>query len=364
MDGSASYDHTTVERPVSIGEKIRRFARRRRRVLAIAGPLLVLLAAALWVALNSHFMSTENAAIAAARVPISSSVTGRVISVEVQENQHVKAGQPLFRLDPDDFAVALEQARSKLDSARIQVATLQENYKQSAAGARAAAETVRFAASELRRQKELVDAGVVSAMSYDEARHQYDLAVGRSQEASKAASAALAALGGDADRPIERHPLVSQAKAELLRAELNLERAAVLAPSDGIVTHVHQLQPGTYVTTGQTLFWMISGEPWVEANFKEDQIGKLELGQPAEVKVDALPGRVFKAHIESFSPGTGSSFAMLPPENATGNWVKVVQRVPVRLKLESDDALVLLQPGLSAHVKVDTSRTKSSEPQQ
>jgi membrane fusion protein, multidrug efflux system len=163
----------------------------------------------------------------------------------------------------------------------------------------------------------------------------------------------LRALGGEPDLPIDRHPNVQQAQAELDRARLNLSYTVIVAPIDGIVTRVEQLQVGDYINAASPAFALVSThDVWVEANFKEDQLAHMRPGELGQVRIDAYSGRTFTARIASVSPGTGSEFSLLPPENATGNWVKVVQRLPVRLELEGP--LPPLRSGLSAWVRVDT----------
>jgi len=167
--------------------------------------------------------------------------------------------------------------------------------------------------------------------------------------------AVVANLGGNPNIAPDKHPAVQQAQARLDRARLDLSYATVAAPSDGIVTRVDQLQVGSYIAASAPVFALVSnGDIWVEANFKEDQLTHMRVGQAATVKVDSYPGKSFEAEVVSLSPGTGSQFSVLPPENATGNWVKVVQRLPVRVRLRQVDPAYPLHAGLSADVSVDT----------
>jgi membrane fusion protein (multidrug efflux system) len=214
---------------------------------------------------------------------------------------------------------------------------------------------VAYTEREAARQQALAAAGVATKAQADEAAHAAEqarrqIAVVRQQIAS-----ALADIGGGVDVATDRQPKVMQAKADLDRAKLDLSYTTIVAPADGVVTKVEQLQVGNRVAASQTLFWLVSGQPWIEANFKEDQLAHMRIGEPATIKIDAYD-HALKAHVVSFSPGTGSSFALLPPENATGNWVKVVQRLPVRLAL--DESAPHLSAGLSAKAKVDVRSAK------
>ncbi len=332
----------------------RTFAQRARLPLLIAGPVLVVLVVGFVVLTGGRWQGTDDAYVEAARVAVSTSVPGRVIEVDVRENANVKAGAVLFKLDPRDFQTAVEQAQAQLAAARLQVESLKAAYAQQAANLKAAQDTVAFADRDAARERNLANSGVASRQQVDQAEHAADLA--REQEASvrQQLAAALANLGGDPSRPVDRHPMVMQAQAQLDKAQLNLSYTVVTAAKDGVVTKVDQLQPGTYVNAAQTLFFVVSGEPWVEANFKEDQLARMRRGQAAEIRIDAYPKAVFAAHLASFSPGTGSSLSVLPAQNATGNWVKVVQRLPVRLTFDRPPPDMVDHAGLSAKVKVDT----------
>ncbi|CAN5166988.1 HlyD family secretion protein [soil metagenome] len=325
--------------------------------LMIAVPLIVLILVVYFILTGGKFESTDDAYVQSARAAISPSVAGRVVEIDVGENQAVKKGQVLFRLDPADFEVSVAQAEAALAAARFEVQGSRADYDQRNADLAAAQETVAYTQREAVRQQALAAAGVATKAQADAAAHAAEqarrqIAVVRQQIAS-----ALADIGGHADVAVDRQPKVMQAKAALDRAKLDLSYATIAAPTDGVVTKVEQLQVGNRVAASQTLFWLVSGTPWIEANFKEDQLAHMRVGQPASIKVDAYDHDL-KAHVVSFSPGTGSSFALLPPENATGNWVKVVQRLPVRLAL--DETAPNLSAGLSAKAKVDVRSAKAA----
>lgn len=333
-------------------------AKQRRLALMIGPPVVIAIIAGIWVMMSAGFVSTDNAQISAARAPITSSVRARVTEVLVTENQTVKKGDELVRLDGDDFAINVAQAEAKLAAARLQVDALRASYRKAAADVRTAGTETAFAKSELERQDNLFKAGLISQQDLDKARNAFDLASRNQSAANESLANTLANLGGSANIETDKHPLVMQAQATLDQAQSDLADTSIKAPADGIVTRVSQLQPGSYVQPAQTMFWIISGKPWVDAAFKENQLADLRPGQPVKVHVDAFPNAHLTGHVTSFSPGTGSSFAVLPAENASGNWVRVVQRLNVRIELDNPPPEVQLAVGLSATATVDT-RKKS-----
>ena len=335
----------------------RRPLRQRLRLpLMLAGPILVLLAAGYWYLTGGRYVSTDDAYIQAARIAISTDVSGRVVGIDVKDNQQVTAGQTLFTLDQRPFRIAVDEAKAQLATVRYQIHALKATYHQKRADARAAEATSDYQEREFERQKRLLASGTASQQQFDQARQAYEN--GRQQVASKQqdVAVALANIGGDPDLPLEQHPMVQHAQAALDRTELNFSYTEIHAPENGVVTKVEQLQVGDYVNAGTPLFSLMSTDRvWVEANFKETELTHMRSGQEATVEVDTYPDTVFHGQVESLSPGTGLTFSLLPAENATGNWVKVVQRLPVRLSLDHvDHAMAPLHAGLSATVEVDT----------
>jgi membrane fusion protein, multidrug efflux system len=332
----------------------RNSVRERLRVpLMLAVPVLMA-AAGLYVYLTSgRYESTDDAYLRAAEVSISGNVSGRVSEVDVHDNEQVHRGQTLFRLDGRPFRIAVEAARARLAAARLQVQSLKADYRQRVADLRSAESALAYADREYRRQSGLLASGIASESQVDRAR----LALSEARQAVAVAkqriTGALAQLGGEADIKVESHPLVEQAQAALDRALLNLSYTTIEAPSDGIVTGVEHLQAGSYLQAAAPAFVLVSTHDiWVEADFKEDQLAHMHPGESATVTIDAFAGRTFQAVVASITPGTGSQFSVLPPENATGNWVKVVQRLTVRLHLLG--SLPAVRSGLSATVTVDT----------
>jgi membrane fusion protein (multidrug efflux system) len=290
-----------------------------------------------------------------ARVSISANVAGRVVELAVRDNQAVHTGDLLYRLDDAPFRIAVEDAAAQLASARLRIGMLKANYRQRQAELASASETLTFQQSELGRQQRLIGAGIASQAQVDKAQNARNEAREKVAGATQEIGAVAAQLGGNPAIETDQHPAVKQARAALDRAKLDLSYTVVRAPSDGVVARVEALQVGSYVNASVPVFALVSThDVWLEANFKEDQLAHMRVGQEASVEVDSYPGKVFTGKVASVSPGTGSQFSVLPPENATGNWVKVVQRLPVRVELAALDPAFPLHSGLSANVDVDT----------
>jgi membrane fusion protein (multidrug efflux system) len=329
--------------------------KRLRLPLMLFGPIVVAAVAAYVYLAGGRYESTDDAYVQASRVAISANVAGRVSELDVHENQLVHQGELLFRIDDAPFRIAVEEASAQLAAARLQVESLKANYRQRQSELASAEDTLAFQQRELDRQQRLVGSGIASQVQVDRAVHARDEARTQVATVQQQIGAVIANLGGNANIAFDKHPGVQEAQARLDRARLELSYTTVRAPSDGIVTQVDQLQVGRYINAAAPLFALVSPtDIWVEANFKEDQLTHMRVGQAATVKVDSYPGKTFEGDVASLSPGTGSQFSVLPPENATGNWVKVVQRLPVRVHLTHVDPAFPLHAGLSADVSVDT----------
>jgi len=334
---------------------------RKTRLQRLRWPLMLLAAIAVFgggayfYIKGGRYQSTDDAYAQAATVSISANVGGRVSEIDVRDNELVQRGTALFKLDDAPFRIAVSDAAAHLADTRLQIESLKSTYRQRLVELRAARDTQSYAQQQFERQTRLLASGIASQAQFDQAAHTLDAARQQVANVQQQIGVALANLGGDPNIAPERHPLVAQAQAALDRAQLNLSYTVISAPTDGVVAKVEQLQVGDTIAASAPVFALVSTrDVWIEANFKEVQLARMRPGQAATVEIDRYPGRRFSAEVTSVSPSTGSQFSLLPPENATGNWVKVVQRVPVRLQLTHVDAGFLLQAGLSANVTVDT----------
>jgi membrane fusion protein (multidrug efflux system) len=316
-----------------------------RLAVMLSVPLVIFAVALYFWATSGKTVSTDNAMIDAPVVSIAPEVSGRIIEVRVSENQVVKAGDLLFRIDPVPYRIALLQAEAAVGNARVQVAQLggTANSKDADVASKAAdiaarASDVQLAEQTLDRQNALMKQGFTTRAQLDSAqaavnaaRQGVAAAVAERRSALATAASARSALGTDSDG---LPPTVAAAMALREKAQLDLARTEVRTPINGRVTQTGRLQAGNMATLSLPLVSIVGGAGyWIDANFKETQLAKVRVGQTAEVEIDAIPGRTFSARVTGIGAGTGSQFSLLPAQNATGNWVKVTQRVPVRLAL-------------------------------
>jgi membrane fusion protein (multidrug efflux system) len=348
-------DGTAAER-LTISTKIElRKPRNLRRILLILGPLVVLAGSLFAYMSGGRYVSTDNAYVHAGKLTVATDVSGVVANVAVHDNQQVAKGQVLFTLDDEPFRIALAGAEANLGTVRNQIATQQATYRQKVAQIAQAKTDVAFYETNFQRQQDLLKRGVAAQATFDQAKRDLDAARDRLLMAQRDADAALAQLGGNADAPIEDNPNYLEAQAQVDKARRDLRRTIVVAPIPGIVTNVDALQVGEYLPAAQAAFSLVSSaDVWIEANPKESDLTYLKSGAPAIITIDAYPGREWRATVSSLSPATGAEFSVLPAQNATGNWVKVVQRVPIRLRVEMPAGAPPLRTGMSAYVEIDT----------
>lgn len=317
---------------------------------------LVLVTGGTWLWLDAgRYEATENAAVQQARISVASDISGRVTEVFVADNARVKAGDPLFRVDPQPYQLALAQADAALAQARLGVEQLRAAYRVALAQEKVAQDSADYLQAELTRQQAITGRGAGTQSDLDAARHDASSAAETLAATKQSVEAALASLGGDPEIKTDDHPSVQAAQVARDTAAYKLTLTTVFAPADGIVYKADSFKPGQFVSAGASLFSLVeTGDTWIEANFKETQIGKMVPGQSAEVEFDTFPGKSYEAVVDAVGAGTGAEFSILPAQNATGNWVKVTQRVPVMLRLAPGSEVPDLRAGLSASVTVDT----------
>jgi len=332
-------------------------APKRRRVPAwlwIAGPLLVagFFGWEWWQA--SRVADTDNAYVKAERILIAPQVGGRVVEVAVAQNQPVKQGDLLFRIDSDPMTIALAQNEALLARMANSASASRARVSGTRSSIQAARETLTWAQRDLDRMVDLSKQQLVSRKMVDDARHAVAEARTDLADAIASETEATASLSGSVDTPTTDLPEYRAALAMVEKARLDLAHAEVRAPVDGIVG-LHDLQVGEYLNVGQAAMPLVAtGSMWIEANFKETQLARMRVGQAATIRVDGYPGVKWKAHVASIAPASGAEFSVLPPQNATGNWVKIVQRIPVRLEIDGGDAdAPPLRAGMSADVVVE-----------
>ncbi|TPN01350.1 HlyD family secretion protein [Mesorhizobium sp. B2-1-3A] len=307
-----------------------------------------------WVT-GGRYQETENANLQQAKVSIASDTAGRIVQVAISDHQLVKQGDLLFAIDPEPYRIALAQADAAVAAARLNVEQLRAAYSQSMAQEKSASSEVDYAQSQYDRAADLAQKGINAKSSLDQARNDLDKAKQQVAVAQQGIVSAKAALGGNPDIETDKHPTVMSALAARDKAAYDLAQTTVKAPADGVISQASSFKVGQFVGSGTPLFSLVeTGDTWIDANFKETQLTNMKPGQKAEIVVDTYPGKTFEATVKAIGAGTGAEFSLLPAQNATGNWVKVTQRIPVRLELTDPDAKMALRTGMSASVTVDT----------
>jgi membrane fusion protein (multidrug efflux system) len=335
------------------------FARRMKRVvLMIILPLCVAVAALYVYANGGRYIVTENAYVKANVIAVSADVSGRVIAVDIHDNRVVKPGDRLFAIDPVPFRIDLAEADAQLEIIRTDVGQLRYDIAEAQAELAEARERQRFLAQQFERQKKLKQRGMGSEEAYDHALHDLKAGEETMRTIDQRIARSLAAHGNDPNMPVDKHPRFRHAMAVREQALVDLGHTVVRAPAKGVISNM-KLQVGEYVKAGDPVFSLIEAAPiWIEANLKETELTNLNIGQPATVVVDAYPDHEWWAFVDTIAPATGAEFALLPPQNATGNWVKVVQRVPVALRIEPSGDDPVLRAGMTVTVSIDTGKTR------
>ncbi|MFO1082490.1 MAG: HlyD family secretion protein [Reyranellaceae bacterium] len=330
-----------------------------RLLLLVCVPLAAIAGGGFFWLSGGRFVSTENAYVKAHIVQVAPEISGQIRRVVAQDHAEVKAGETLFTIESRPFKLALDSAEAELDAARAQVETLRGTWREAVAELADAEARAGYFQRQWQRQEELSVKGVASASKRDESQNDARAAADRVNTAREKLQRVLTALQGDPQLPADQHPMVRDKMAARERAALDLSRTTVRAPVEGVVVNLH-LQQGEQVKAATPLFAIVSASrPWVEANFKETELTHVRVGQKATIVLDIYPDTTWEAVVESLSPATGAEFAVLPPQNASGNWVKVVQRLPVKLRLLPHAGEPPLRAGTTATVRIDTGRQRS-----
>jgi len=304
-------------------------------------------------------VTSENAYVKADIIQISPEIDGRISEVLASENQAVIRGDVLFRLDPRPFKIALAEAEAELLGVRHKVASLRASYEEAYTDMLSAEQQVEYLQLEADRQGKLKTTGFSAKSKQEKADHELEMAKRDVSARRQRITTVLAELSGDPKLPVEEHPLYLAAIAKRDRAALDLERTEVLAPAAGNLSKV-SLQDGEHIEAGKPVFALVRADDyWVQVNIKEVKLTHITVGQKASVVLDAYPNVTWEAVVDSISPATGAEFSLLPAQNATGNWVKVVQRIPLRLKLAPKASAPPLRAGMTATISIDTGHERN-----
>ncbi len=335
--------------------------RYRRTLLLVVLPLAALAAGLVFYLNGGRYVTTDDAYVGAQKVLITPDISGKIEKVVVHEGQQVNEGEVLFEIDPVPFRLAVQQAKANLDQTRTTYNNLVANIKIYDQMGELAQQSVDLKQRDVERKTTLTKSAFASQLDLDNASNAFVTARAQLEFLKQQISSSKAQLLGDPNLPLEQFPPYAQAKAALDQAARNLDHTVMRAPIAGVATQVDQIQLGRFVAAGTPVFSIIdTSKPWVDANPKESDFTHVAVGQPVSIEVDAFPDHVFNGTIGSLSPGTGAQFAILPAQNATGNFVKVVQRLPVRIYFDSHDTYVQkLKAGMSAYTTIDTGHRRS-----
>jgi membrane fusion protein (multidrug efflux system) len=335
--------------------------RYRRFLLLVVLPIVAVVGGLVFYLNGGRYVTTDDAYVGAQKVLITPDISGKIEKVVVREGQLVNKGDELFEIDPIPFRLAVDQAKATLAQAKTTYNNLRANIKIYGQMVDLMQKSIDLKQKDVDRKSTLVKSTFGSQLDLDNSSTALVTAQAEAAFTQQQLSNAKTQLLGDADLPLEQFPPYYQAQAALAQAERNLDHTVMRAPMTGIATQVDQIQLGRFVMAGAPVFSVIDiAQPWVDANLKESDFTHVAVGQTVDIDVDAFPDHAFKGTIGSLSPGTGAQFAILPPQNATGNFVKVVQRVPVRIYFDSNDkAVQKLKAGMSAYTTIDTGHTRS-----
>ena len=330
----------------------------KRTVFLIVIPLLAICVGLYLYAAGGRYVSTDNAYVKANVIIISPEVSGRVTSVLVVDNQAVEANDVLLQLDSSPLEITLNRARAQMAVIRTELESLRADYGETVVQAQLAKDKVRYLDRRYKRQRKLLKQGLSSEEKHDEAKHNLQVARREVQIIEQRVQRVLAQLAGNERLPVDQHPRYLTAQTTYDQAAVDLKATTIRAPASGIVSNM-KLQVGEYAQAGKPVFSLIQNQPiWVEANLKETQLTHIQPGQQATIVVDAYPDKIWESVVSSIAPATGAEFSILPPQNASGNWVKVVQRIPINLVITDQAGGPQLRAGMTVSVRIDTRRKR------
>lgn len=334
---------------------------RLRAVLMLGGVVIAVAGIAAFWLQGGRWISTDNAYVRSPKLMVSTDVSGIVTSVDIKEGQKVEAGQILFQVDPQQFQIALKTAEAQLAQIKIALQAAEQDYLRLKSDISAQEAQVELAKANNERAISLVQSKAGTTAAYDQTRFALLAAEKQLESLKLQANAALTRLGGDPNLPVEKHPQFLAAKSQADEARRQLDHTIVRAPFAGIVTAVDSLQPGTFLvsqtaalTNTGAVGLVATNDIWIDANVKETDLTFTKVNDPVDITVDAYPGQTLHGHISSIAPASGAEFSLLPAQNSSGNWVKVVQRMPVHIALDQGNTLPALRAGMSAVVDIDT----------
>jgi len=328
-----------------------------RKALLTLGPAVVAVVALAVYLCSGRYVETDNAYVKADKIALAPEVKGRIVAVEVRENQAVAPGEEVFRIDDTPYRIALAKAEAQLSEARNTVEGLKATYRQKAEELALARANAALALKDYHRKAELIKTHAVSASALDAAQTELSVAQQRVRVGEQELAQIAARLQGDPQIAVEDHPLYREARAVRDQARLDLGHTRVVAPFAGVASQVPK--PGAWVEADDAVMALVSATRlWIDANFKETDLTHVRPGQTVTIAVDTYPDHAWRGRVDSISPATGAEFSVIPAQNTTGNWVKVVQRIPVRIAIEAADDALPLRAGMSTVVEIDTGRSR------
>ncbi|MGA8499197.1 MAG: HlyD family secretion protein [Xanthobacteraceae bacterium] len=340
--------------------------KRMRFILLVVVPVIAVVTGLVFYMMGGRYVSTDDAYVHAAKLMVSTDVSGLVSEVDVREGQTVKAGDVLFRVDPRQFQIALDNVKANLAQTALSLQAMKEDYTRMQQDIAAQQSQVDMDQTTFDRDTALIKSNAVAQSTYDQARFSLEGDKSKLESLRKLSQVQLARLGGNPDFDVTQHPQYLQVKAQVEEAQRQLDHTVVRAPFDGVVTQVDALQPGTYLvaqtaalTNTGAVALVATNDLWIDANMKETDLTHVKVGDPVKFNVDTYPAHVFSGTVGSIAPAAGSEFSILPAQNSSGNWVKVVQRIPVRIRVNPTSEALKLRAGMSVTVSIDTGHRRT-----